>query len=820
MHHIVSDGWSTGVLFRELSSLYESGISGEVSHLQELQVQYADFSAWQRRWLRGEVLDSQLSYWKQQLSDLPVLELPTDRPRPPVRSDLGALQRIHLSAPVTQRLKQLSRQSNATPFMTLLAAFNVLLHRYSSQLDIIVGTPIAGRTRSELEPLIGFFVNTLALRTKLSHSDTFSGVLARVRQAALEAYQHQDLPFERLVEELGVERSLSRTPVFQAMFAFQTAAAHPPRMSHLDVSRLVVEAATEKFDLTLVLRGESETIEGMLSYSTDLFDSTTAAMFVRHFRILIEQVVADPAGRLSDIELLAEAERQQIIVEWNDTERSYPLDQCLHESIEAQVDRAPDTIAISFDGSSTTYLELNRRANQFARYLLQLGVRPGAIVGVCLERSVEMLVGFLAVLKVGGAYLPLDPEHPTDRLVFMLQDTEARILITQPTLADRFGVWNYERGNAADSDADTSQNPRVVYLEDAWQWVQLQSDDNLTNYALPQSLAYVMYTSGSTGTPKGISISHQAIKRLVLNPGYIDIGSNDKIAQAANSSFDATTFEIFGALVHGAQMVIFDKEVTLSPEVFAHQLRSYDISTLFLTTALFNLLASETPQVFSSLRNLLFGGEAVDPGWVRKVLREGPPERLLHVYGPTESTTFATWHRVRHVPAGATSVPIGSPVGNTQVYVLDKNLRSMPVGSPGELYIGGDGLASGYFNRAALSAEKFIPNPFSSNPGARMYRTGDLVCFRSEGVIEFLGRIDHQVKIRGFRIELGEIESVLALHPLVTQAVVLARDLHQGTTSLVAYLQLHTPNQDWDESCGLISGSGCPITCCPPSGSD
>ncbi|MBI4524484.1 MAG: amino acid adenylation domain-containing protein [Deltaproteobacteria bacterium] len=524
-----------------------------------------------------------------------------------------------------------------------------------------------------------------------------------------------------------------------------------------------------------------------------------------HFHTLLKGIVANPEQRLSDLPLLTEPERHQLLVEWNDTDRDYPRDKCIHQLFESQVERTPEAVAVVFEDQQLTYKELNRRANQLAHYLRKLGVGPEVLVGICLDRSLEMVVGLLGILKAGGAYVPLDPEYPKERLEFMLGDTRAPVLLTEERLIgelaeDRrskpgLSPWAALRIDSAEGleggDSRSSiLNSRihVVSLETAWDIIIQESEENPANLATADDLAYVLYTSGSTGKPKGVAVPHRAVNRLVIHTDYVRLEPSDVIAQVSNFSFDASTFEIWGALLHGARLFMIRTDVVLSPQAFADQIDKQGITTLFLTTALFNLLAAEIPSAFRKLQHLLFGGEAVDPRWVGEILRHGPPKRLLHVYGPTETTTFASWFLVETVPQGARTIPIGRPVANTQIYLLDDHLQPVPIGIFGELYIGGDGIARAYLNRPEFTTEKFTPNPFSEKPGARLYKTGDLARYLPDGNIDFLGRIDQQVKVRGFRIEPGEIESLLGQHPKVRKAVVVAREVTPGEKRLVAYV--------------------------------
>jgi amino acid adenylation domain-containing protein len=771
-HHIASDGWSSGILWKELTALYEAFVSGEPSPLPELPVQYADYAVWQRDWLQGEVLERQLSYWKKQLAGLGALQLPTDRPRPAVQSYRGKRQNLELSKQLSQKLSDLSRQQGTTLFMTLLAAFQTLLYRYTGQEDIVVGCPIAGRTRQEFEGLIGFFVNTLVMRVNFSGNPTFRELLARVREVALAAYAHQDLPFEKLVEEVQPERNLSYTPLFQIAFAYQNTPHHELKIPGVLVTPVEKSVETTKFDLHLSVNSAGEGIEATLYYATDLYDDVTIARLLGHWRVLLEGIVENPHRRLSELPILTEAEEHQLLIEWNDTRRDYPKDKCIHRLFEQQVEKSFDAIAVVFEDQQLTYRELNSRANRLAHYLQKQGVGAESLVGICMERSLEMVVGLLGILKAGAAYVPLDPEYPKERLAFMLEDTRAPVLLTQQRFIDGL----------------PAHNAYVVCLDADWGAISKESVENPDDQVSGAETSYVIYTSGSTGTPKGVAVPHSAVNRLVISTNYINLTSDDVVAQISNCSFDAATLEIWGALLNGARLAIITKDIVLAPEQFAGELKRHGITTLFLTTALFNLVAREVPGAFRQLRHLLFGGEAAEPRWVAKVLQDGPPERLLHVYGPTETTTFATWQLVDEVPDGATTIPIGRPIASTTCYILDAYGQPVPIGVAGEMYIGGDGLAREYLNRPELTAEKFIPHPFSHEPGPRLYKTGDLARYLPNGNIEFLGRIDHQVKIRGFRIELGEIEAILEQHPTVRETVVLTREDEPRDIRLVAYV--------------------------------
>ena len=774
MHHIVTDGWSMGVFFRELSVLYEAYRDGRESPLAEPVVQYADAAAAQRRALAGAALDGEVAWWRERLAGAPaLLDLPTDHPRPAAPTYRGAVERVALPAALVERLQALGRAEGATLYMVLLGAFQLLLGRYAGTDDVVVGSPIAGRTRREVEEVIGFFVNTLVLRTDLSGDPGFREVVRRVRQATLGAYAHQEVPFERLVAELQPDRAPSHSPLFQAVFALNERAAVADALPGVRVSRVEAETGTAKFDLLLTLEADGSGLAGELNYSTDLFERGTIRRMLGHLERVLEQVAGDADLRLSQLELLRPAERALVVTEWNRTAGSYPAGASIQRLFAEQAARTPDAVAVAFDDASLTYRELDERANRLAHHLAALGVGPEARVGLCLERGAEMVVSMLGILKAGGAYVPLDPSYPRERLAFMLADSAVRVLVTQDSLRAALPA---EAGVA------------VVSVDGAREAVAAERGDDPRVESGPRGLAYVIYTSGSTGTPKGVAVEHRGVVRLVRGTDYVALGAADRVAQASNASFDAATFEIWGALLNGGAVVGIGRDVALSPAGLADAIRERSITTLFLTTALFNAIARERPDAFQPLSTLLFGGELVDPAAVRRVLRAGGPRRLLHVYGPTENTTFSSWQRVDEVADDARTVPIGRTLAHSSLLVLDGALRPLPVGVPGELYVGGDGVARGYLGRPALTAERFVPDPFAAEPGARMYRTGDRVRWTEDGAVEYLARLDGQVKVRGFRIEPGEIEAALRRHPGVADCAVLARGDQAGGRRVVAYV--------------------------------
>ncbi|MDF5714253.1 MAG: amino acid adenylation domain-containing protein, partial [Rhizonema sp. NSF051] len=801
MHHIVCDQWSFGVIIREIVALYEAFSMGKPSPLPKLPIQYADFAVWQRQWLQGQVQEAQLSYWKQQLSSTPtILELPTDHPRPAVQTNRGAKQSLVLSKLLTEALKTISQQEKVTLFMTLLAAFQTLLYRYSGQDDIVVGTTICGRNRAEIEGLIGFFVNTLVMRTDLSGTPSFREILNRVREVALGAYANQDLPFEQLVEKLQPERNLSYTPLFQVMFQLQNTPTTTLELPSLTLSPLEFDKETAKFDLTLSMVEIKQGLIGTLEYNTDLFNTATITRMLGHFQSCLEGIVINPDQQISKFPILSEAERQQLLVEWNNTQADYPIKQCIHNLFEAQLERAscggttlmPDTIAVIFEDQHLTYQELNIKANQLAHHLRSLGVGPEVLVGICVERSLEMMIGLLGILKAGGAYVPLDPSYPQERLTLILEDAKPLVLLTQKHLVSEL----------------PKHKAKVVYIDADWEDAALSGQDyteNLNSGVTGENLAYVIYTSGSTGTPKGVLITHQAlVNHSIAAAKAYQLQAKDRILQFASISFDVAAEELFPSWLSGSTVVIRPNRI-LAFANFLQLLEQEKLTVLNLPTAYWHdwvsdLARTEVP-LPSTLRLVIVGTEQTLPEklalWEKFVddLYEKQSSgylriRWLNAYGPTEATIGVTIYEPATCQENQSiyNVPIGRPIANTQIYLLDKHLNPIPPGVPGELYISSVGLARGYLNRPELTAEKFVPNPFSEKSGTLLYKTGDLARYLPNGDIGLLGRIDHQVKIRGFRIELGEIESKLKQHDKVREAVVVDREDEQGDKRLVAYV--------------------------------
>ncbi|RKG74500.1 non-ribosomal peptide synthetase, partial [Corallococcus terminator] len=786
-HHIVSDGWSTGVLVREMGTLYAALSRGLSSALPELPVQYADHALWQRDWLRGAVLEHQLGHWSQQLEGAPShLELPTDHPRPARQSFQGALMPLALPRASSEALEALARREGVTPFMVLLAAFQVLLGRYAGQDDVLVGSPIAGRRHAESEALIGYFANTVVLRTRLHAEDTFRALLTRVRDTTLGAYEHQDLPFEKLVEALHPTRDPSRTPFFQVTFTLQNAPLPKLELPGLSLQPMNADPGAIRFDLEWLLHRAPEGFAGGINFNTALFAPATVARMSRHLRGLLDAAVASPATPLSRLPWLTVEERQQVLETWSGTATDFPREASVPALFTEQAARTPDAIAVRAPGSTGafrtdaapsaprefTYAELERQSNQLAHHLRRLGVRPGDRVGLCVERSLELITGLLGILKAGAAYVPVEAKAPTARTTWSLQEAGVSVLVTQEALAEELPAvagWLV----LLDAEADLLAKQPVTPLD-----VRVPAE----------ALAYVMFTSGSTGRPKGVTVPHRGIVRLVRGSSFLHAGPGEVFLQVAPVAFDASTLEVWGPLLNGAKLVLAPP-AALSLSELATLLTAEGITTLWLTAALFEQMVLHEGPALARVRQVLAGGDVLPVPRVREHLsRMAPDAVLVNGYGPTENTTFSATHSLRAGDTVEGSVPIGRPLANSTAWVLDAALEPMPPGVPGELYVGGDGLAWGYLQRPDLTAERFIPHPFATRPGSRLYRTGDRTRWREDGTLEFMGRTDFQVKIRGFRIEPGEVEAVLRQSPDVREAVVLAREDVPGEKRLVAYV--------------------------------
>ena len=796
MHHIVSDGWSMGVLIQEVVALYKAFSTGETSPLAELPIQYADYAAWQREWLTGEVLQGQLNYWKQQLQGAPpVLEIPTDRTRPAVQTHQGALVSHSFGRQLSEQLNALCQKEGVTLYMLLLAAFQTLLYRYSGQTDIVTGTPIAGRTQVETEGLIGFFVNTLALRGDLSGNPTFKEFLQKVREVVLGAYANQDIPFEKLVEELAPERSLGHNPLVQVVFSLQNSPQGTLEMPGLTLSPFGAENRTAKFDLTLGIVEKPDGINALLDYSTDLFDETTAQRMLSHFNNLLEAICANTDTRLQELALLSPDESRHLLHDFNPKAPALPPSNCLHHLFEAQAALSPHAIALTFNGDHHSYGELNDRANVLARHLRSLGVGPESRVGVLCDDALDLLTAILGVVKSGAAYVPLDPSYPVERLAFMLEDAKAQVIVTQQYLVES---WLTEQSNTRVvlwHNLQAAEGERMVSVDG--NLLIASSGENLLPEEVgvtPQNAAYVIYTSGSTGKPKGVVVSHENVSRLLeVTRADFEFDSSDVWTLFHSICFDFSVWELWGALAHGARLVLVPYRVSRAPDVFYELLIKEGVTVLNQTPSAFRQLikvdeaASEIGAELA-LRVVIFGGEALEmsmlKGWFERHGDERP--RLVNMYGITETTVHVTYRELKASDTDGGSV-IGGPLGDLELYVLDAQMKPVPEGVSGELYVGGAGVARGYLGRPELTAQRFVPHPYSDREGARLYRTGDVARRKADGELEYLGRLDEQVKIRGFRIELGEIETVLGEQDGVQEAVVIAQG---GPTDqrLVAYL--------------------------------
>ena len=734
VHHIVFDGWSEGVLWRELTTLYTAFSTLQPSPLPELPIQYADFAVWQRQWLQGKLMDTQLDYWKQQLAGSPpLLELPTDRVRPPMQTSRGSIKHFQLDDHLTQKLKSLSEKSGATLFMTLLSGFVILLSRYSNQQDILVGSPIANRNRSEIDSLIGCFVNILVLRTDVSGNLSFWELLQRVRQVALDAYAHQNVPFEQVVEALQPERNLNYSPLFQVMFVLQNTPPGKLELPGLSLTPLEIENPTAKFDLTLLMTEREQGLNATLEYNSDLFEQATITRMAGHFVTLLEEIVANPEERIWQLPLLTQSEQQQLLVKWNDTHTNYPSDKCIHQLFEEQVQRTPDAAAVVFDNQQLTYQQLNCRANQLAHYLRSLGVKPDTLVGLCVERSLEMVVGLLGILKASGAYVPLDPDYPQDRLAYMLNDSQVSVLLTQEKLLTSL----------------PEHGARVVCLDKNWEDISTESKDNPISGSTNDNLAYVIYTSGSTGQPKGVLVNHYNVVRLfAATNSWYHFNQQDVWTMFHSYAFDFSVWEIWGALLYGGRLVVVPYLVTRSPEAFYQLLCQEKVTILNQTPSAFRQLiqAEQSKAIVGDLklRLVIFGGESLElkslQPWFEGHGDQSP--QLVNMYGITETTVHVTYRPLSKADLNGTASVIGRPIRDLQVYVLDEHLQPVPIGVAGEMYIGGAGVARGYLNRPELTVERFISNPFQKSSCAeeqggrgdtedqsfnseRLYKTGD-----------------------------------------------------------------------------------------------
>ena len=790
VHHIASDGWSMGLLSKELVSLYKAFSLGQENPLPKPPIQYADFAEWHCQYLKSGVGKKQLEYWKEKLLAPPILDICTDFPRPKIQTFNGRSHKLFIEPQLTQKLKQLCQQRGMTMYMLFLAAIAIVISRHSRQEDIIIGSPLADRRYPSTQSVIGPFLNTLALRLDTSKELTIETFCEQVKQTCLEAYDHRDIPFEQLVEELKPERDASRSPWFQVLFAFQNFPKVSNKLGDLDVERIKLGKGTAKFELTFVASEVNDGIQLSSGYNTDLFRPDTTQRILNQVKtVLAAMVVLKPEQLVSEISLLSSEEQHQLLTEWHQSQETVLSELCIHQLFEDQVIRNPDAVAVEWKGHSLSYLELNSRANQLARHLQTLGIGPDVLVGVCIERSVDMLVSLLAILKAGGAYVPLDPYSPTDRLTFMVADSQISVLITQS------------------GEITFANNPtvKVICLNQDWDTIATEVDDNLLCASTPDHLAYVIYTSGSTGTPKGVMVPHSALVNFTqAATDLYDMTSDDRVLQFASISFDAAAEEIYPTLTSGGTLVLRTDDMLGAAEQFLKKCADLQLTVLDLPTAFWQQivpdLAVAEATLPDSLRLVIIGGERVSPEHVKTWQTQvGDHPKLINTYGPTEATIVATAFPISTLPI-ANEVPIGRPLANIETYVLNNYLQPVPIGVPGELHIGGKGLARGYLNRPELTSERFIPHPFSNTPEAQLYKTGDLVRYLTDGALEYLGRIDDQVKIRGFRVELGEVESALTADSHVKDAVVIAQTDDLGSQQLVAYLVTATESFSLSET--------------------
>ena len=776
-HHIVFDRWSATVLINELTTLYEAHVNGNPSPLPAPRIPYADYAHWQVERFADDALDVHLAYWSKQLAGLSPLNLPTDRPRPAVRTHRGGCERLVLPSSLLQRLKDLSGEENVTLFMTLVGAFAVLLHRYASQDDIAVGIPVAGRTHVDTESLIGLFLNTLVLRNDLSGNPSFRELMGRIRETALAAYAHQDLPFERVVQVLQPERDLSRAPLFQVMFNLESIPGKAARPATLRIDEFVFESGVSQFDLALELVEQGDEMFCLMTYSADLFDAATIARMLGHYRTLLEGILSDPDERIGYLPLLTERERHKMLVEWNATESEFPDDLCVHHLFEAQVERTPDAVAVRFKDRQLTYRELNTQANRLAHCLRSRGVGPEVLVGMCMEHCLEAVVAILGILKAGGAYVPLDPAYPLERLRYMIADSGGKLVVTLSSLAERV-----VSAGAPDW--------LVLDLGDISPEMAGQPSNNPHPEGLgPDNLAYVIYTSGTTGRPKGVPVQHAGVVNVVWYrvTKLFDKETLSESLLQSSLSFDASVVHLFmplaaGGVVHIAADLLLVERLLNNGALTWFELTPSSLEALLADIGLLGYGAT-----------LSVGGEQVSQQLVDRIRTHSCVSRMINIYGPTEATIAATDSvLIDRAPRGSKPrgngaeenrrrrVTVGRPMWNVRVYILDRYLKPTPVGVPGELHIAGVGLARGYLHSPGMTAERFIPNPFCAHPGERLYKTGDEAQYLPDGRIELRGRTDRQVKVRGFRIELGAIESILERHPGVRQAVAVTWETDPG----------------------------------------
>lgn len=789
LHHIISDGWSRSNLWRELAELYGMSIAVTKSQLIPLPLQFADYSTWHAQWLEAGEFNKHADFWKSNLSgDLEPLELPFDRPRLPRESFRGDRARLKLDQSLVLTLTEHAHKAGSTFFMILLAAFNTLLYRYTGCEDLIVGVPVANRPRLELEPLIGYFVNTLVFRTSLAGQPTFLELLGRVKEISIAALEHQAMPFEKLVDILKIPRDASHTPIFQTSFALRDFPDVEFSVPGLKAEQWDVSTGTAKFDLSLTVERSGNDWVTVVEFSTDLFDLERVDRLLGHWQKLLESVAEDPSRKLSDLEMLTEQERQQILVEWNNTATDYPRKKCVHQLFEEQAAQTPDAVAVVFADESLTYHELDQRANRLAEHLRSLGVGPGNLVAMCIERSLEMIIGILGIIKAGGAYWALEDNLPHERFCWMLADAKPGVLLTRTE-----SLAKIREIVKSSPDQSVSDSLCIVAIEDPAIPAAEKTPDSEV-LSSPDDPVYVNYTSGSTGQPKAVVVKHRGVVRLVKGVDYAALSPEETFLHLSPLSFDASTFEIWGALLNGGRVVLMPPGPPALMEI-GETIRRHQVSTVFLTAGLFHLMVEEKVNDLKPLRQLFAGGDVLSPKLMAVARRALPDCRIISVYGPTENTTFTSFHTVKADDELTRTVPIGRPISNTSVYILDSACKPVPVGVPGELYTGGDGVAIGYLNQPELTAERFIPDPFSRRDGDRLYRTGDRARWCSDGNLEFMGRLDSQVKIRGFRVEMGEIEAVLRDLPEIQEAKAFVDEDSAGEKRIIACIVPRTANR-------------------------
>ena len=776
MHHIVTDRWSVSILWKELTYFYDLFSKGESPQLPELPIQFADYAVWQREWMETEAAQTQLAYWEKQLAGAPaVLSLPTDRPRPPMQTYRGKRQYWHPPAQFWDEVRELCHREGVTMFMFTLAAFNILLYRYTGQEDINVGSPFAKRNQVETEGLIGYLLNMLVFRTNLKGNPSVREILRRVHDTAVSAYAHSEIPYGYIVEKVLKERDISRNPLFQVSFVLIDFQDEATPVNNLTMNAIEVDSGSSRFDVMLGLRDSPQNPEIIFEYNTDLFDDQTITRMMGHFQNLLYSIVANVGQHIATLSIISEADKHQLLFEFNDTAGNFPRHRCLHQLFEAQAEKTPEAVAAVSESESLTYGELNARANQLAHHLLDMNVKAEELIGVMLEPSLQMLVAVLGVLKSGAAYVPLDPAYPRGRLSYMMEDSRARILLSQRHLLERI---------------PEAENLKVVLLDAEWENIAQQSRANPPSTAQPQNLAYVIYTSGSTGKPKGTLVEHQSVVNyLCWFNSLTEASAKRRLPLISSLSFDASVKQLFAPLLSGGEVWVWPENVVKHPERLIVALGAQSGVSLNCVPSLWNAMLDalesgsvELPR--ASLTDLFLGGDNLTAELIERTRRALPHLQIWNLYGPTEATANASFGK----SSQGENSNIGRPIVNARIYILDAKLQPVPIGIPGELYIGGEGVARGYLNRATLTAGKFIPDLFGAQAGARLYRTGDAARYLPDGRIEFLGRLDQQVKLRGYRIEVGEIEAVLNLHPSIVESVVVAGEDRAGEKQLLAYV--------------------------------